>query len=61
MVLLPLSTPVPPKVPAMAWVKSALPSNALPYIFLVAANFVAVLAFPVSSPVTLPVTLPVPV
>ena len=55
MVLLPLFTPVPPKVPAIACVKLELPSNALPYIFLVAANFVAVLALPVKSPVTLPV------
>ncbi len=34
-----------------AIVISALPSNATPFMFLVAANFVAVLAFPVKDPV----------
>jgi hypothetical protein len=37
----------------------ALPSNATPLIFFVAANFVAVLAFPVNGPVN-PVALIVP-
>ena len=50
---------VPVKVPASAvTVISALPSNATPLIFLVAANFVAVAAFPVKAPVTLPVKFP---
>ena len=43
---------VPLKVPASATtVISALPSNATPLIFLVAANFVAVAALPVNEPV----------
>ena len=43
---------VPDNVPAAAaMVTSALPSKATPLIFLVAANFVAVLALPVKAPV----------
>jgi hypothetical protein len=43
---------VPVNVPASAaTVISALPSNAIPLMFLVAANFVAVLALPVKAPV----------
>ena len=43
---------VPDNVPAAAaMVISALPSKAIPFIFLVAANFVAVLALPVKAPV----------
>ena len=38
---------------------SALPSNAIPFIFFVAANLVAVPALPVIFPVTSPVTFPV--
>jgi hypothetical protein len=47
---------VPVKVPAAAvTVMSDEPSNATPLIFFVAANLVAVDAFPVRFPVTLPV------
>ena len=42
-----------------AIVISELPSNATPLIFLVAANFVEVEAFPVRFPVTSPVKFPV--
>ena len=58
-VLVPLLTPVPPNVPAIAEVNATVPSKALPYIFIGAASFVVVLALPAKLPVTLPVTLPV--
>ena len=41
-----LTTPVPPYCPAIADVKLSVPSNGLPYIVFVAANFVDVLALP---------------
>ena len=59
MVLIPLFTPVPPKVPAMACVKLSRPSKGLPYIFFGAASFVVVLALPAKFPVTFPVKLAV--
>ena len=58
-VLLPLFTPVPPYVPAIACVKFAVPSKELPYIVLAVSSFVVVLALPAKLPVTLPTTLPV--
>ena len=55
-----LAKVVPVKVPALAaMVISALPSKATPFIFFVAANFVAVLALPDKGPVK-PVALIVP-
>jgi len=53
-VLVPLFTPVPPKVPAIACDKSVLPSNSLPYIFLAVANCVVVLALPAKLAVIIP-------
>ena len=49
-----LAKVVPVNVPAAAvTVISAEPSKATPLIFFVAANFVAVLAFPVKAPIKL--------
>ena len=53
-VLVPLFTPVPPKVPAIAAVKSAPPLKLLPYILLAVANCVDVLALPAKVAVIIP-------
>ena len=56
-----LFTPVPPNCPAIACVKFAVPSNALPYKVLELANFVAVLALPDNSAdIVVALKLPLP-
>ena len=53
-VLVPLFTPVPPNVPAMAEVKGELPSKLFPYTLTTEANFVDVLALPAKLAVIIP-------
>ena len=60
-VLVPLSTPVPPNWPAIACVKSAPPLNEFPYIVLAFSNCVVVLALPANVAVMVPaLKLPLP-
>ena len=60
-VLVPLFTPVPPNVPAIGSVKSAVPLNERPYILLAVCNCVVVLELPAKLAVIIPaLKLPLP-